>query len=702
MKEAGSLDHESAASHTVTVRASDDSNAFDTITVTITVTDVNEPPEAEDDSATVTEDESVTIDVLANDSDPEDAPSDLTVSAGTARNGQVVINVPQNPGERYTITYTPRADYHGADTFTYTVRDGGSPSRSDSANVSVNVISVNDDPTFGPGAAARSVPESSGEGENVGAPVTASDVDGDRLAYSLFGVDAGSFDIDLRSGQITVGTGVAFDIVVRDAYTVTVEADDTNGGRASVEVTITVTTGPVGLPITGGGGGGGGGGGPTGPTPSKADFEWTVKHDIEALASGHDSPTGMWSDGATLWLLHNGDGADDAVYAYDLETGERAEDREFALDERNRAPRGIWSDGKGNVWVSDSGRDKLFAYDIATGDRLEDRDLELAERNADARGIWSDGETMWVLDGGKDSLFAYDLATGDFLAEYALDSRDSDPRGMWSDGVTLWVSDPGSSPRRLFAYRLPTREEVEAAGEDASLERVRDEEFDGLSQASNNSPRGIWSDGDFLYVADASDGKVYSYNMPDAIDARLASLTLSGIEIGAFDPARTDYRGVIREGVTETTVVAEAVQRRTESEVKPDDADGDDTNGHQVALQGLEDVTVTVTSSDGSRQRVYRVTFEPTVKTLALGPTWTSFEWPGPDGAPIAEAGLPEGVVAVYTWDESTGSWLGYFPGLEDVPGLNTLTTFSSGATYWVVAEKAVIWTLGRSEADEE
>ena len=35
-------------------------------------------------------------------------------------------------------------------------------------------------------------------------------------------------------------------------------------------------------------------------------------------------------------------------------------------------------------------------------------------------------------------------------------------------------------------------------------------------------PRGIWSDGDVMYVAVESDGKVYTYNMPDAIDARLA------------------------------------------------------------------------------------------------------------------------------------------------------------------------------------
>ena len=41
------------------------------------------------------------------------------------------------------------------------------------------------------------------------------------------------------------------------------------------------------------------------------------------------------------------------------------------------------------------------------------------------------------------------------------------------------------------------------------------------------------------------------------------------------------------------------------------DADGVEANGHQVALEGVESitVTVTVTSADGSRTRVYRVRF---------------------------------------------------------------------------------------------
>ena len=395
-------------------------------------------------------------------------------------------------------------------------------------------------------------------------------------------------------------------------HTVTVTATEsaTPALTATIEVTIRVGGGeaatvtpptPIVPPLGGGGGGGGGGG----PSPSVVDFEWSVSRDIDDLDSGHDKPSGQWSDDATLWVLENGDGADDAVCAYDLKTGERVEDREFELDGTNRAPRGVWSDGS-TVWVSDSGRNRRYAHNLETGERLPERDIAFADRNRDARGIWSGDETMWVLDGGKDSLFAYDLGSGEQRAEYELASANGDSHGIWSDGVSVWVSDHGA--KRLFAYRLPARPEAPAA-EDAerqTLERVRDEEFIELSSAGNNSPRGIWSDGDVMYVADESDAKVYTYNMPDALDARLSSLTLSGVDIGEFGRNLEEYEGAADEGVTVTTVEAEAVQRRADVVIDPPDAD-EAAEGHQVALEDLTEITVTVTSADGSRERVYRV-----------------------------------------------------------------------------------------------
>ena len=324
------------------------------------------------------------------------------------------------------------------------------------------------------------------------------------------------------------------------------------------------------------------------------------------MDSGHDTPTGLWSDGAILWIAQNGDGADDAIYAYGLRTGERVEDRALRLDERNSTPRGVWSDGT-TMWIADSGQGKLFAYGLETSDRLPDADIGTATRNRDPRGIWSGGVTVWVLDGSAGALFAYDIESGDLLAEYALHSANDSPNGIWSDGVTVWVSN--DDPKSLFAYRLPALpdEAVESGEEEArELERVRDEEFGRLSGAGNNSPRGIWSDGEVMYVADENDNKVYTYNMPDAIDARLASLSLSGIDIGEFDPGRTEYQGTFGEGLTETVVSAEAIEPATTVAIEPPDTEGD-VEGYQVAVEGHDYITITVTSADGSRSRVYRV-----------------------------------------------------------------------------------------------
>ncbi len=588
------IDRERVASYTMMVTADDGEGETSTVTVTITVTNVNEAPTAGNDVETVDEDDSVTIAVLDNDSDPDgDA---LTVRLDAApSNGRATV---EGDG---TITYTPNADFDRTDTFTYTASDG---QLQDDASVTVTVNPVNDAPVFASATAERRVAESAEEGDAVGEPVTATDVDtNDTLSYSLSGTDAAAFDID-SDGQITVASGTTFDVGTQPEYTVMVEARDGDGATATIDVTITVTAGPVTPPIIGGGLIGGGGGGPSGPVSSDIEFEWNVTRDIEQLDSGHEKPSGSWSDGTTLWLLQNGSGADDAVYAYDLATGERVTDREFDLDDTNRAPRGVWSN-RTTVWVSDSGQDKLFAHDIATGERTPARDLALDDRNADPRGIWSDGEVMWVLDGGKNALFGYDLASGELLGECALDTANGDPRGLWSDGVTVWVSDHAA--KRLFAYRLPQRGAL--GTEDKALERIRAEEFAGLSGAGNNSPRGLWSDGAVMYVADESDGRVYTYNMPDAIDARLASLVIEGVDFGEFDPARSEYVGTAGPDITVTTVAAEAVQRGATLVIEPPDAD-EAVDGHQVALEDLDEITVTVTSEDGTRERVYRVALQ--------------------------------------------------------------------------------------------
>ncbi len=579
------LDHEdaNADSYFVTVTATDPSTDSGSIFVTITVTDVNERPIAVGDMPTTLEDMPVEIEVLLNDSDPEG--DDLSIVSRTApAHGTATIEADN------TITYTPSLDYHGADRFTYTVFDG---SFSDEGAVSVTIRPVNDAPVFAAATAERRVAPNAEAGTAVGAPVAATDVDGDTLTYSLSGLHAGSFVIDPDTGQITVRTGAVLDPETQATYTVRVTARDRDGATASVEVTITVA---IPRPRATGGGGGGGGGPPPIPIPSDKDFEWNVTRDIEALDGGNDLPSGIWSDGRTLWVLENSATGPDRVFAYDLLSGERIAEFELELDRRNRFAHGIWSDGE-TVWIADSGQDQLFAYELESGERLEERDIELHEDNRDPRDIWSDGVVIYVLDSVKDALFVYDLETGELLAEYALDKLNQSPRGLWSDGVTLWVSDDGA--KRLFAYEF----------DDGALTRNEDLEFTfrSLLKAGNGNPRGIWSDGDVIYVADEQDDRVYSYNIPDATIAQLASLSLSDIDIGEFAANRHDYAVSAQHDAAATTVAAQATQQAASVLIEPLDADGDAENGHQVTLSSETAIIITVTSADGSRTTTYRV-----------------------------------------------------------------------------------------------
>ena len=219
VKTQGALDYETQPMPTVKVKASDSSNASATVVVTIDVMDVNEPPRAASLAETVLEDGTVDIDVIRHAFD-EDAGDTLTV-AGVVRSpgkGGTTVNDVTND-----ITYKPHANYHGADSFTYRVNDARTL-LSNIATVTITVMAVNDAPRFASPPPALRVSESAEAGDVVGA-VTASDVDGDQLTYSLSGADASSFDID-SNGQITVSNAAMFDIGTQATYEVEVEADD--------------------------------------------------------------------------------------------------------------------------------------------------------------------------------------------------------------------------------------------------------------------------------------------------------------------------------------------------------------------------------------------------------------------------------------------------------------------------------------------
>lgn len=104
----------------------------DTGTITITVTAVNDPPVANDDARTIDENEEVTIDVLANDSDPDGDPLAAELVSGPAH-GTATCSATQ-------CVYRPVSNFVGTDTFRYRACD---PSRAcDEATVTIQVRGI--------------------------------------------------------------------------------------------------------------------------------------------------------------------------------------------------------------------------------------------------------------------------------------------------------------------------------------------------------------------------------------------------------------------------------------------------------------------------------------------------------------------------------------------------------------------------------
>ena len=117
---------------------SDGHGGTDTGHVTITVTSVNDTPDAVNNTLTTDEDTAKVVSVLGNDTDVDGDSLTVTTAAPTAAHGTVACTA---AGE---CTYTPAANYHGPDLFTYGTSDGNGGT--DTATVAIIVTSVNDLP----------------------------------------------------------------------------------------------------------------------------------------------------------------------------------------------------------------------------------------------------------------------------------------------------------------------------------------------------------------------------------------------------------------------------------------------------------------------------------------------------------------------------------------------------------------------------
>ncbi|MCG3209027.1 MAG: hypothetical protein FOGNACKC_02643 [Anaerolineae bacterium] len=170
-------DPEFSGTDSFTYKICDTDGLCDEATINITVTPVNDPPVADDDSATTDENTAVDINAAANDSDVDGNldPTTATVISGPA-NGTVTNN-----GDG-TFTYEPATNFNGSDSFDYQICD--TDGLCDTATVTITVVAVPDPPVANDDSA--STPEDTAV--TVNAAANDSDLDGDLVPSSASAV----------------------------------------------------------------------------------------------------------------------------------------------------------------------------------------------------------------------------------------------------------------------------------------------------------------------------------------------------------------------------------------------------------------------------------------------------------------------------------------------------------------------------------
>ena len=209
---------------------------------------LNKTPHGVVDTITTSEDAEVTVDVITG-ADPEEHVGDVvTVTEVTQpQHGTVTVN-------GGTLTYTPNANFHGTDTFSYTISDedsplhihglrglwgvltGGDALHTETVTVAVTVEAVADAPV--------AVDDDVSVGEDSGPSVidvlgNDSAVEGDELTVTGVGA-AENGTVSLVDGVLTYTPDA--DFTGADSFTYTVSDD--NGGTATATVHVTVNPVP--------------------------------------------------------------------------------------------------------------------------------------------------------------------------------------------------------------------------------------------------------------------------------------------------------------------------------------------------------------------------------------------------------------------------------------------------------------------------
>jgi subtilisin-like proprotein convertase family protein len=192
-----------------------------------TTAPVNRAPVAVNDAATTTAGTPVTVDVLANDSDPDGDAVSISGITGAVGGTAAVSNG--------RVVFTPAAGFSGAGSFTYSISDGRGGTATATASVSVGAP-VNRAPV----AANDTATTAAGTPVTVDVLANDSDPDGDALSISgVTGAVGGTAVI--TNGRVVFTPAAGFSGTGSFTYSIA----DGRGGAATAAASIAVASVPT-------------------------------------------------------------------------------------------------------------------------------------------------------------------------------------------------------------------------------------------------------------------------------------------------------------------------------------------------------------------------------------------------------------------------------------------------------------------------
>ena len=394
----------------------------------------------------------------------------------------------------------------------------------------------NNAPVFPSGTITRSVAENTASGQNVGAPVAATDTDtGDTLTYSLEGTDSGSFTIVSTSGQIR--TSAALDHETKSSYSVTVKVNDgTVNATKAVTIRVTDVAEPPDQPAA-----------PivsakSGTTDSlnvswsapantgrPAIDDYNVRYRIGTTGSFTSHSFSGTGTSTTIGGLtadteyqvqvqaHNdeGDSPWSASATARTNASTSAVSSDATLSALTLSPTDISNFQSGTLTYSVDVANSVGSVTVTptanhASATITVNGATVASGSGRAVSVDVGSNTITIVvtaeDGNTTESYTVTVtraASGAYDGTPQLAGANAAPWGIWGNADTLWVSD--QADKKLYAYRRS----------DGSRVAARDIDIGGELTGASRRTYGIWSDGTRMWVADASAGALLAYGVSD-------------------------------------------------------------------------------------------------------------------------------------------------------------------------------------------